>query len=75
MKNLFLGLALASMTIACAAEQKTSVDDASAPGVECTQSCTMPESECATKCSEKEATECNKSGEVKVCPMTGKPIN
>ena len=60
------------MTVACASEQKASVDDASGPAVECTTDCEKPC--CTSECSGENAAECS-SEETKVCPVTGKAIN
>ena len=74
MKNMFLGLAIACMTVACASEKKASVEDSAAPGaVECATE------ECATKC-ETEKSECSSEAKAEcsskqVCPVTGKEIN
>ena len=70
MKNMLLGLAVACLTVACAS-QRSSVEDAGAPGA-CGASC---ETSCeeATECSTEKASEC--STEEKVCPVTGKPIS
>jgi hypothetical protein len=79
MKNLILGLALASLSVACTSEQKASVNDPSTPAAmeaECTtenceKACCM---KAAGECSStKAASEC--SGEKKVCPVSGKELN
>ncbi len=78
MKNMFLGLAIACLTVACASEKKASVEDSSAPAaVECGKSaCSEAEkAECASKkakCSAEAKAECESK---KVCPVTGKEIN
>ena len=80
MKNLFLGLAIACLTVACASEKKASVEDSSAPAaVECStkSDCSEAEkAECASKakaeCSAEAKAECETK---KVCPVTGKEIN
>jgi len=72
MKNVFLGLALATMSLACVSEQKASVDDASTPGMEaCETGCTKP---CCAKedCTAEKAAECSAK---KVCPVTGQEMN
>ncbi len=84
MKNIFLGLALATLSMACTtSESKASYDDASTPAMECTtedceKACCLEElSECssekAAECAGEKAAEC--SSEKKVCPVTGQEIN
>jgi hypothetical protein len=80
MKNFILGLALASLSVACTSEQKASVNDPSTPAA--------MEAECSTEscekacCMEKAAGECSSTkaaGECssvkKVCPVSGKELN
>ena len=74
MKKTLLGLALATLALACASEKKTSVDDASLPAAMCKDDC---EKACCLEqakgeCTEKAAAECK---EQKVCPATGQKIN
>jgi len=75
MKKLLLGLALAGLTVACAAEKKASVEDSSSPAaVEC-----ATKSDCCAdkaECTEAQKAECQSKCEAKkVCPVTGKEIN
>ena len=72
MKNVFLGLALACLTLACASEKKASMSDAEAPNApkaECSMNAECS-GEAKAECSTEAKSEC--SGEKKVCPMTGK---
>jgi hypothetical protein len=71
MKQLIVGLALASLSFACQSEPKTAVGEAeSAPKAECATPCAEG---MKTECSGEAKTEC--SGEAKTCPVTGKPIS
>lgn len=79
MKNLILGAALALVCVACASENKMSVDAGNAPDMDCT-SCGV-ESDCSgcpemgesSECSG-EKTECA-GDDAKVCPITGATYN
>ena len=87
MKNIFIGIALATLTMACTSEQKASFEDASTPNIECTtegceKACCLEDatSECsgekAAACSAEKAAECSsEKAEKKVCPVTGQEIN
>ena len=80
MKNVFLAVALATLSLACATEKKASVSDAApaatptcASKMECSDemkaACSDEmKAECATK-----KAEC--STEAKTCPVTGKTLN
>ena len=72
MKNMFLGLAICALTVACASEQKASVEDSAAPGanMEC-----ATKSECSTEAKAECSTEAKAECETKkVCPVTGKTV-
>jgi hypothetical protein len=72
MKKLLLGLCLASLGVACRASTANMHDTSSCTGkdcAECKMECTGEKMESCTG----EKSEC--SGEAKVCPVTGKPIN
>ena len=78
MKNTFLGLALACLTLACASEKKASMSDAQPVNptkVECSG-----KTECGTKsectdmkeCTGAKKEGCDTSAGAKTCPMSGK---
>jgi hypothetical protein len=82
MKNVFLGIALVAMTVACTSEPKNAVVDPEGPNVECTdadceKACCASEcsGEKAAECSGEKAAECSGEAEAKTCPVTGKAIN